>query len=213
MTLPFPFRECINTAALIATLFAAVFIPELPGYWLNQLEKLFAAIKKDPTFNEMLANPQFGGDRIKKFLPIIDSIMTVALISLYMLTTTLTFFLGRWWQGLQDNFKAFREEFISIKLGKVLAGLAILFMVISLIAKYPIFWQLSFVCLSMFILQGMAIAHAMIGQLSSAVLWFAIFYGLLFLAAPQMGVALSTLGIIDSFVDFRGRLVKNKTLH
>lgn len=196
---------------LIATLLAAVFVPDLQAYWLQQLERLFGVIENDSKFDDMLGNSQISSERIKKFLPLIASVMTGGLISLYLLTTTLTFFLGRWWHGLQENIKAFRDEFITIKLGRVLMSLTILFVIVALVAKYSIFWQLAFVCLSMFILQGMAVAHAIIGQLSSSVLWFVILYGLLFLAAPQMGVALSTLGVLDSIIDFRRRFVKQIT--
>jgi uncharacterized protein YybS (DUF2232 family) len=78
----------------------------------------------------------------------------------------------------------------------------------ALVFKYAILWQLALVCLSIFSLQGMAIVHAFIGQFTNATIGFILVYGLLFIAAPQMVMTLSTLGLVDSFFEFRKRIIK-----
>ena len=195
---------------IIVVALVAIFIPDIQMYWLRSLQNIFETISKDPALATMLDNAKLTTERVQSLLPVIASIMTGGLVSLYLQTICAALFLGRWWQGLQGNILPFRGEFVSLRLGKVLSGLAVLFLVAALVVKYAIFWQLSFVCLSMFSIQGLAIAHALIGQMAKPVLGFVVVYGLLFFAAPQMVVALSALGVMDSLVDFRLRFAKSK---
>ena len=193
---------------MIVIVLIALLIPDLQTHWLNYLQGMFETIEKDPALAAMLENARLTKERVQQFLPVIASIMTGGLVSLYLQTICATLFLGRWWQGLQENIQPFREEFVAIRLGKVIAALAILFVVAALVVKYAIFWQLALVCLSMFSIQGLAIAHALVGQMSKPIFGFVVVYGLLFLAAPQMVVALSAFGVMDSFINFRVRFAK-----
>ena len=189
---------------MAVVLLASIFIPNLQEYWLVLLQKMFKAVASDPSLGPMLENAKLTDDRVEILLPVIASVMTGGLVSIYIQTICAALFLGRWWQGLQDSIQPFRVEFIDLRLGMVLASLAILFVIAGLVVKYAIFWQLAFVCLSMFAIQGLAIVHALLGQLSNPLFGFVIVYGLLFLAAPQMVVALSAFGVMDSFLKFSG---------
>lgn len=193
---------------MIVIALIALLVPDLQTHWLNYLQGMFETIEKDPALAAMLENARLTRERVQQFLPVIASIMTGGLVSLYMQTICAALFLGRWWQGLQDNIRPFRDEFVTIRLGKVIAALAILFVVAALVVKYAIFWQLALVCLSMFAIQGLAIVHALVGQMSNPIFGFVVVYGLLFLVAPQMVVTLSAFGVIDSFINFRVRFAK-----
>ena len=193
---------------IIVIVLITLLIPDLQMHWVNYLQGMFETIEKDPALAALLENARLTKERVQQFLPFIASIMTGGLVSLYLQTICAALFLGRWWQGLQDNIQPFRDEFVAIRLGKVIAALAILFIVAALVVKYAIFWQLVLVCLSMFAIQGLAIAHALVGQMSNPIFGFVVVYGLLFLAAPQMIVALSALGVMDSFINFRVRFAK-----
>lgn len=203
--------QLLTIFGVIVTVLIAIMFPDIQTHWLNYLQSLIDAVKKDPQFQEMFQNSKLNTDIVKQYLPIIASVMTGGLVSLFMLTMSLTLFLGRWWQSLQGYIVAFRKEFITIRLGKVLAGFTMLFVIAALVVKHAMFWQLAIVCLSMYSLQGMAIVHAIIGQLSSSMLGFVVVYGLLFIAAPQMIMALSTLGVLDTLINFRERFVKSKS--
>ena len=200
--------QLLTVFGVVITMLIAMMVPDVQTPWLNYLQSLYDAIVKDPSFNTMLQNTELSTEKVQQYLPLVASVMTGGLVSLYLLTMSLALFLGRWWHGLQDNIQAFRKEFISLRLGKVLAIFAVLFAIGALVAKYAILWQLAIVCLSMFSLQGMAIVHAIIGQLSNSMLGFVAVYGLLFIAAPQMIMALSALGVLDAFVNFRARFAK-----
>ncbi len=203
--------QALTMFGLVVTVLIAIMIPDMQMQWLNHLQNLFEAAAKNSSLQTILENAKFDTEKAQQLMPIVAAVMTGGLVSLYLLILAVMLFLGRWWQGLQDNILAFRAEFTAIRLGKVLAGLAILFLIGGLVLKYAILWQLAIVCLSMFSIQGIAIAHAMLGQLSSSMLGFVALYGLLLMAAPQMLMALSVLGLLDVWINFRVRFAKTKT--
>ena len=209
--------QSLNLTLQLFTIFGVVImvlitimVPDMQTQWLNYLQGLYEVLAKDPSFQVILQNAKLDIGKVQQYLPLVASVMTGSLVGIYLLTMSLTLFLGRWWHGLQDNVQAFRVEFIALRLGKVLAVFALLFVIGALVVKYAIFWQLAIVCLSMFSLQGMAIAHAVIGQLSYSMPGFVVMYGLLLIATPQMLMVLSTLGVLDSFINFRARFAKPK---
>jgi hypothetical protein len=200
--------QLLTVLGLFSVLLLAVIFPDMQTQWQNYMQSAFKVIEKDPAFQGIWQSDKLSPERLEKYLPFIASLMTGILVSLFILVTSITVFLGRQWQGFQENIRSFREEFVAIRLGKVLAGLAVAFLMAALMLKYAILWQLALVCLSIFTIQGMAIVHAFFGQFSNSIFGFVMIYGLLFIAAPQMIMALSTLGVVDAFFDFRKRLLK-----
>ncbi|MEJ2115651.1 MAG: hypothetical protein P8X88_06295 [Gammaproteobacteria bacterium] len=200
--------QLLTVLGLCSLLLIVAAFPDIQNFWQSFLQSAFKVIEQDPAFEGIRQSAKLSPERLEKYLPIIASIMTGVLISLYILTTAITFFLGRQWQGFQENIRSFREEFITLRMGKVLAILAIGFLLAALLLKYAILWQLALVCLSIFSIQGMAIVHAILGQFSNSIIGFVMVYGLLFIAAPQMIMTLSTLGGVDAFFNFRKRFIK-----
>jgi hypothetical protein len=201
--------QLLMLLGVISVLLIAVVFPDLKNQWLNFMQSAFKTIEKDPALQGVWQSANLSPEKLDKYLPFIASIMTGLLASLLMLSTAITIFLGRWWQGFQENIRSFREEFIAIRLGKVLAIFAIVLIIAALVLNYAVLWQLALVCLSIFSIQGMAIVHAFIVQFSNSTIGFVLVYGLLFVAAPQMIVALSALGVIDTFFNFRNQFVKS----
>lgn len=200
--------QLLTIIGLVAVSLVAVLFPDLQTHWHNFMQNAFKAFEKDAALQAMMQGDRLSPERLEKYIPIIASVMTGILVSLFVLSTSITVFLARQWYGFQENTRSFREEFVALSLGKVLAGLAIVLLVAALVFKYAILWQLALVCLSIFSLQGMAIVHAFLGQFSNASFGFILVYGLLFIAAPHMVLTLSTLGLVDSFFDFRKRILK-----
>ena len=201
--------QLLTVLGILTVLLIAVLFPDMQTHWQSMMQNLFKAMEKDPALQGMLQSDRLSPERLEKYLPIIASVMTGMLVSLFVLSTSITVFLARQWYGFQENTRSFREEFVAISLSKVLAGLAIALLMAALVFKYAILWQLALVCLSIFSLQGMAIVHAFVGQFSNATIGFIMVYGLLFIAAPHMVMTLSTLGLVDSFFDFRKRIIKS----
>ncbi len=203
--------QLITVFGLVVVVLISILIPDLQNQWLKLFQTIFEAAKQDPSFNTMLENAHLSYEKIGKYLPILASIITGGLVSVYLFALSATLFLGRWWQGTYTNIQMFRKEFIALRLGKVLAILAVLLLVAALTVKHAILWQLAIVCLGMFSLQGLANMHAFLGQLSSPMFGFIAVYGLLLIAIPQMVMVLSALGIVDAFINFRTRFIKSNT--
>ncbi|MDH3608736.1 MAG: DUF2232 domain-containing protein [Gammaproteobacteria bacterium] len=200
--------QLLTILGLCSVLLSAVIFPDLQSQWQSFMQSTLKALEEDPAFKSMWESAKLSPERLDKYLPAIASIMTGMLVSMLILITTMTIFLARQWQGFQENIRSFREEFIAIRLGKVLAIVTVTFLVAALMLKYAILWQLTLVSLSIFFIQGMAIVHAFFGQFANSIIGFVVIYGLLLIATPQMILALSTLGVIDAFLNFRKRIVK-----
>jgi len=200
--------QSLTVLGLCSVLLLAVIFPDLQSQWQSFMQSALKAVEEDPAFKGMWESAKLSPERLEKYLPFIASLMTGMLVSLLVLITAMTIFLARQWQGYQENIRSFREEFIAIRLGKVLAILTVIFLIAALMLKYAILWQLTLVSLSIFSIQGMAIVHAFFGQFANSIIGFVVVYGLLLIATPQMIVALSALGVIDTFFNFRKRFVK-----
>jgi hypothetical protein len=200
--------QSLTVLGLCSVLLLTVIFPDLQSKWQSFMQSALKTVEEDPAFKGMWESAKLSPERLEKYLPVIASVMTGMLVSLLALITAMTIFLARQWQGFQENIRSFREEFIAIRLGKVLAILTITFLIAALMLKYAILWQLTLVSLSIFSIQGMAIAHAFFGQFANSIIGFVAVYGLLLIATPQMIVALSALGVIDTFFNFRKRFVK-----
>ncbi|MGH1537784.1 MAG: DUF2232 domain-containing protein [Gammaproteobacteria bacterium] len=200
--------QLLAVFGLFLVILAAIIFPDMQKYWREFLQNAVNVIEQDPVFESFRQSATFSPERLEKLLSVMASVMTGILVSLFVLTTSITLFLARQWQGFQENIRSFREEFIALRLGKILAVLAISLLMMALMLKYAIFWQLALVCLSIFSIQGMSIVHAFFGQFSNSIIGLVMVYGVLFVAAPQMLMTLSTLGVVDTFFNFRKRFVK-----
>ncbi|MBL3589714.1 MAG: DUF2232 domain-containing protein [gamma proteobacterium endosymbiont of Lamellibrachia anaximandri] len=120
-------------------------------------------------------------------------------------------FLARWWQALLFNPGGFREEFHSFRLQKVFAVLGIPVLVVLLVpaeqtpelARY-----LGLLLMAILFLQGLAVAHGSLAGRSSGQLWLVGLYFLLIVLMPQFVMVLTTIGLMDIWVDFRVRFAK-----
>lgn len=200
--------QALTVFGMVITVLAMVLYPDLQADWLHYLKILLAAIEQGPSFH-MLQNSNLNLERAEQYLPGVASLMTGMVVGVYLLTISVTLFLGSWWHSLVDNVHTFREQFVRLNLGPALAALTLVLAGAAWIVKTAIFWQLAIICLSMFFLQGLGLAHAVIGQLSKSVLGFVAVYGLLVIAAPQMVLILASTGVLDGFVNFRKRFVKS----
>ena len=115
--------------------------------------------------------------------------------------------IARWWQSELYNPGGFKSDFYDFALPKSTAYLAVLLAIIGLINGFPqgLVYDLSAVLIAGLMFQGLAIAHktVAVNQLSTG--WLVGLYVLLFVL-PQTMLILATIGLVDTFVDFRSRL-------
>ena len=117
-------------------------------------------------------------------------------------------YLARWWQALLYNPGGFSAEFRQLRLHRILGLLGAIAMGLWLIPGFvPPAWVscLGLVVLSVFLLQGLAVAHGVFGSMPGSQRWLVATYVLLLLFLPQMAMVLVTIGLLDVWMDFRGR--------
>jgi len=114
--------------------------------------------------------------------------------------------IARWWQSELYHPGKFKEDFYQFSLPRSTAYMAILLAVVGLVngAEPGLVYDLSGVIIAGLMFQGIAIAHQTVSvrQLHSA--WLVGLYVLLFVF-PQAMLVLATIGLVDSWVDFRNR--------
>lgn len=121
-----------------------------------------------------------------------------------LLIVLLALLVGRWWQALLYNPGGFGDEFRGLRLGRPLATLMALLLVLAMVPGRPLLINLCLALSVVFLLQGLALAHGVITQLGLGKGWLVAFYGALFVL--ELWPFLLILAVIDDWIDFRSRL-------
>lgn len=112
--------------------------------------------------------------------------------------------LGRWWQAMLYNPGGFGEEFRTIRLGQTRSLLALLLLgAVLLLGGGQLFQDIFTVMLVPFVIQGIAVVHALVKSRGANSGWLAALYVLLFVATGQMALLLAFAGAVDNWFDFR----------
>jgi len=114
---------------------------------------------------------------------------------------------ARWWQSELYNPGGFKADFYDLALPKSVAYMAVVIAIFGLIsgAEHGIAYDLSGVIIAGLMFQGLAIAHKTVAVNQMHTAWLVTMYALLFFV-PQIMLILATIGLVDSWVDFRSRL-------
>lgn len=127
----------------------------------------------------------------------------------FFLQLLVSLFLGRWWQSLLYNPGGFRTEFHQLRLPKVLAIALLILVGLMLVqtgSDISLVEYLLILLVAAWFIQGLALAHGVVGRLGSSIRWLIGLYMLLLFALPHTVIVLATVGIADAWFDFRARL-------
>lgn len=133
-------------------------------------------------------------------------IMTGLLAAAVTFNTIVAVLIGRAWQASLYDAGAFGREFTRISLGKPLAIVTAVLMLVSitpLADSLPIVVDSLSVLLVLFAFQGIAVVHAIVRERQKSVAWLVVMYVLLVFMLPQMASLLATLGITEQWFNFR----------
>ncbi|WP_321528266.1 DUF2232 domain-containing protein [Sedimenticola selenatireducens] len=127
----------------------------------------------------------------------------------FFLQLTVSLLLARWWQALLYNPGGFRTEFHQLRLPKVLSIallLAVLPMLMQSGTEVTVAEYALILLVVAWFIQGLALAHGIVGKLGSSSGWLIGIYLLLLFALPHTVIVLAMVGIADAWFDFRARL-------
>ena len=117
-------------------------------------------------------------------------------------------FLSRWGHAVVDNPGGFGKEFRSLRLDKRVAYLSVALGVCAMFFggfANGLLPELFTLMIVLYVLQGVAVAHALVKQRRSSSGWLAAMYILLVLMPPLAMILLSVAGFSDTWLDYRTR--------
>ncbi|MEW8330932.1 MAG: DUF2232 domain-containing protein [Candidatus Thiodiazotropha sp.] len=135
-------------------------------------------------------------------------VMCGAVAVVFMLQLLFSLYLARWWQAMLYNPGGFATEFHRLRVHwsvGIVGALAMLLLMLPGESAPAILSCLGTVVLGVLFLQGLAVAHGVFKGMKSAQLWLVVTYLLLFVFMPQMVVVLTSIGLLDVWIDFRTR--------
>ncbi len=161
-------------------------------------------------FVESLADAQLvEGSQQATLVALMASWMPGIVAAGFFLQLTVSLLLARWWQALLYNPGGFRTEFHQLRLPRVLSIallLAVLPMLMQSGTEVTVAEYALILLVVAWFIQGLALAHGIVGKLGSSSGWLIGIYLLLLFALPHTVIVLAMVGIADAWFDFRARL-------
>jgi hypothetical protein len=145
-----------------------------------------------------------GTEAVAQLAPLMCGVVAAG----FLLQLLFSLYVARWWQALLYNPGGFSAEFRQLRLHRMLGLLGVAVLAFWLIPGVALpMWLncLGLVLVSVFLLQGLAVAHGVFGAMPGSQRWLVATYVLLLLFLPQMATVLVTVGLLDVWIDFRGR--------
>jgi len=146
-------------------------------------------------------------EQIKSELGRAAPILTGMLAAIVTLGWLVALMLARWWQAQLVRPEGFRREFHALRLGRSAALVGVL---VAAAGALPgtvgtVAINLAWVVAVLFLMQGLAVVHALLAGQRSAAGWLVGLYGLL-LIVPYSILLMAATGIADNWADFRRRV-------
>lgn len=184
---------------VLAVLVQYVGLSDPAAFWQQQLEPMAQRFVDAGVFNQAQSV-----EAIKQLSGMMCGIVAAG----FVLQLLLSLYLARWWQALLYNPGGFGAEFRQLRVHKVVGVLGLAVSAMWLIPGLQMPGPLSCigaVLLSVFLLQGLAVAHGVFAGMKTPRRWLFGIYLLLLLFLPQVAVVLITVGLLDVWLDFRSR--------
>ncbi len=138
--------------------------------------------------------------------------MTGMLAAATVLGVAISLFLARWWQSLLYNPGGFGGEFRSIRLDRRIAVVTLLAVLVAVAGGQtlrPLGVDLVLVAVVLYMLQGLALAHALVRTRGASVGWLVALYLALVFLWPYAMLAVATAGLADAWMDFRSQSARS----
>ncbi|MCZ8131517.1 MAG: hypothetical protein O9284_09475 [Steroidobacteraceae bacterium] len=203
LTLTFQFT---TLGALAFLCVVHLVLADPPGVWRPFLEKLAAELDR---MGAMMSN--VGSGRRPQDAELIEASaarMWGVVTWLLLLNTMVAAFAGLWWAGLAAKQPRLGPAFRQLKAGRTLAVVALVVTVATLAFGWNLAADATWVFLGAFVLQGLAVLHAMHHLFGLGTHWLVGTYVLLFLPFTTVFVlgGLAVFGFLDNWYPLRERL-------
>lgn len=189
---------------VLLVLMIRVLVSDPAEAWMGLMAPFREALSRDGVVEPQAAEALFAS---------VARWMTGAFGAALVLQWLLGLFLGRWWQALLYNPGGFGAEFRDLRLHRAIGivGLAAL-VVVGLVRGPGLVADLLIVLMSLYLLQGLAVAHHLHRARGLSPAWLFALYLLLMVFMPHAALVIACLGLVDIWVDLRVRLAPGSTV-
>jgi hypothetical protein len=152
-------------------------------------------------------------DQSEQLVAQLSVVMCGVVAVVYMLQLVSSIYLARWWQALLYNPGGFSKEFHQLRVHQLVGVAGAMALLLLLLPGEHVPAALNCigaVFLGVMFIQGLAVAHGVFKGMNSAQLWLVLVYLLLIVFMPQMVMALTSIGLLDVWIDFRARFRQRK---
>jgi hypothetical protein len=184
--------------AALAVLLAYALLDSPQAWWRGLLEQAVV--------------PVFQAQEIELPAEVLDrvaQVMSGVLAAATLLGASVSLFIGRWWQALLYNPGGFGAELRALRLDRRLAWVTLGLLALLLAGDgipRQVAAELLLIALVVYTLQGLAVAHALLGGRPGGRTGLIGLYVALFVLWPYPLLALGAVGLADAWVDVRARV-------
>jgi uncharacterized protein YybS (DUF2232 family) len=206
VTLALGYTRSLSLAVLAATglgglviIAMYVMVPDQTLFWIEMIGPVLQALSEQENWPYDSA----ATDNIVNSLSGMMTGFVAAGVSFNALVGVL---IGRAWQAQLFNAGAFGSEFRQLQMGKPLALLTAVLMLLTATSignNLPILMDALPVLLLAMTLQGLAIVHAIVKARNMGTAWLVVMYIMLVVLSGQMLIILAGLGVLDQWFNFR----------
>ncbi|WLH13320.1 hypothetical protein PSH58_02865 [Pseudomonas hefeiensis] len=197
--------ESWNRVLLVSIAMGVVFSVVLGVAFAPQIEMLSQALIK--ILPEALGDlyQQMSVEEQARFASLIAPVLTGLIAALLQIVSVLSLIIGRYWQALLYNPGGFGREFRAIRFP---LGLAMLLLAGMLLGPNfgPQMAMLTPLCSVPLVFAALALIHGLVAKKRLGRFWLVGLYVTLLLFMQLIYPLLVVLAIVDSLIDFRGRM-------
>ncbi|MGB5517126.1 MAG: DUF2232 domain-containing protein [Gammaproteobacteria bacterium] len=191
--------QLIAGVSLLGIIILYMLFPDFGELWRAPLNTMA---------DELLANSEGAIDK-EQLQRVVDQIVRLLpgfFASSFMIGTLLSLYLARWWQAAIYNPGGFGKEFRALNLGKTTALIALVIVAVASFINTDVFNAMLLVVFALYLNQGIAVLHAVFAGKQLSAVWLYLVYLLMFFV-PYSVVLLALVGLADTWIDIRRRLL------
>lgn len=195
--------EVIAIIGLIGVALTHLIIPQTSLWWASHLSQFTAQMSSSLN---LTTSPQLLKDYVSALSKIASGSLAVFVLSLDLLTL----FLARWWQCVLFNQGGLRKEFYNIRMGYAINA-ALILCLLGVVLGSDFALDALPVLMLPFVIAGLSLTHVFAAHKNYGAGMLACVYIPLILFLPYVSILLAAMGAIDSWYDFRSRVLYSST--
>ena len=187
---------------MVGVLVTYLLLGDVTDWWHQLLLTLF-----EPAIEA--GGPLADRATVTAMLANIARVMTGVAAAGMALNAIMCLYLARGWQAQLFNPDGFRSEFYELRLGRWPALVSLAFIAATLLPLGTVSHmagEMLIVLLSLYMLQGLALIHAIVAKRKLHMAWLVVLYLVMLFVLPQLMAVVAVMGLVDSWLDFRRRI-------